>query len=66
MRAFYCKYITQLADNYILPQFDTLRVLNFLTSFSDVRFEALLTNNMPAAKRDSIIHSPFLTQNYPH
>jgi len=52
--------ITRLADNYILPQFDTLKVLNFLTSFSDVRFEALLTHNMPEVKRDSIIHSPFL------
>jgi hypothetical protein len=52
--------ITRLADNYVLPQFDTLKVLNFLTSFSDVRFEALLTNNMEVEKRDSITSSPFL------
>jgi hypothetical protein len=52
--------ITRLADNHILQQFDTLKVLNFLTSFSDVRFESLLTNNMPVVKRDSIIASPFL------
>ncbi len=52
--------ITHLIDNQILSSFDTLKVLNFLTSFSDIRFEALLTNNMPAIKRDSIIASPFL------
>lgn len=52
--------ITRIADQYVLPAYDTLRVLNFLTSFSDVRFEALLNNGMPASKRDSITNSPFL------
>jgi hypothetical protein len=52
--------ITRLMDNYTLPGFDTLRALNFLTSFADIRFEALLNNNMPLARIDSIVNSPFL------
>jgi hypothetical protein len=51
--------ITRLADNYVLPVYDTMKVLNFLTSFNDVRFESLL-NNIPEVKRDSIVASPFL------
>ncbi len=47
-----------LMTNNTLP-FDTLRLLNFLSAFSDIRFEALL-NNMPKHKIDSITHSPFL------
>ncbi len=39
--------------------YDTLQVLNFLTSFSDIRFEALLYN-LPQKEIDSIVHSPFL------
>ncbi len=38
--------------------FDTLRVLNLMTSFKDVRFEAFL-NDIEPARRDSIINSPF-------
>lgn len=38
--------------------FDTLRVLNFMSSFKDLRFEAFLYD-VDSAKRDSIIHSPF-------
>ncbi len=52
--------ITRLADQYVMPAYDTLRMLNFLTSFNDVRFEALLNNSMPEAKQDSIVRSPFL------
>lgn len=52
--------LTRLADQYVYPEYDTLRLLNFLTSFSDIRFEALLNHNMPSQKRDSIISSPFL------
>ncbi|MDP3442533.1 MAG: DUF4340 domain-containing protein, partial [Ignavibacteria bacterium] len=51
--------LTRLADNYVFQSYDTLRVLNFLTSFSDIRFESLL-NNIPIAKKDSIIQSPYL------
>lgn len=40
-------------------EFDTLRVLNLMSSFKDVRFEAFL-NDVAPARRDSIINSPFL------
>lgn len=39
-------------------EFDTLKVLNLMTSFNDVRFEAFLYDVEPA-RRDSIINSPF-------
>lgn len=52
--------LTRLADQFVYPEYDTLRLLNFLTSFSDIRFEALLNNNMPLQQKDSIINSPFL------
>ncbi len=39
--------------------YDTLQILNFLTSFSDIRFEALLYN-MPQKEIDSIVNTPFL------
>lgn len=41
--------------------FDTVRVLNLMTSFGDVRFESFLDDVDPA-KRDSIINSPFLNR----
>ena len=40
-------------------EFDTLRVLNLMSSFNDVRFEAFLDDVEPE-RRDSIINSPFL------
>ncbi|PKP52098.1 MAG: hypothetical protein CVT92_10615 [Bacteroidetes bacterium HGW-Bacteroidetes-1] len=52
--------ISRLSDGNILTEYDTLRLLNFLTSFSDIRFEALLNNKMSQIKKDSIIQSPFL------
>lgn len=39
-------------------EYDTLRILNFMSSFSDVRFEDFLSDVEPA-RRDSIINSPF-------
>jgi len=41
--------------NEVIPTFDTLRLLNYLTAFSDIRYEALL-NDMPSQKKDSIIN----------
>ena len=38
---------------------DTIRVLNLLTSFGDVRFESFLTD-IAQQRRDSIINSPYL------
>ena len=51
--------LTRLADNKELP-IDTLKVINMLSSFGDLRFEALLNNLMPAERIDSIKNSPFL------
>ena len=50
--------LTRLTDQYVYPDFDTLKVLNYLSSFADVRFESLL-NNLPLARRDSVINSPY-------
>lgn len=52
--------ITRLKDGSVLTGFDTLRALNFLTSFSDLRFEALLRNQLQPERIDSIVNSPFL------
>ncbi len=43
-----------LPDNQLIPQFDTIRVLNLLTSFTDVRFEALLNSMLPRNFIDSV------------
>lgn len=43
-------------SNEVIPQYDTLRLLNFLTAFSDIRYEALL-NDMASKRMDSIIQS---------
>ena len=51
--------LTRLIDNYDV-KFDTLKVVNLLSSFSDLRFEALLTNTLPQKRIDSIVNSPFL------
>ncbi|MCK9447657.1 MAG: DUF4340 domain-containing protein [Bacteroidales bacterium] len=51
--------ITRLNDQTIMPEFDTLKLLNYLTAFSDIRFEALM-NYLPVRHRDSITHMPFL------
>ena len=51
--------LTRLSDNADLP-FDTLKVVNLLSSFSDMRFEALLNNLVSPERFDSITHSPYL------
>lgn len=53
--------LTRLADQKELP-FDTLKVINLLSSFSDLRFESLLNNGMSQQRFDSITHSPWLHQ----
>jgi len=52
--------LIRTADQFEVPAYDTLRVLNFLTAFHDVRFESLLTNALPPKRQDSIINSPFM------
>ena len=51
--------LTRLCDNKDLP-YDTLKVINFLSSFSDLRFEALFTNTMEQERMDSITSSPYV------
>lgn len=43
-----------LADNKPIPVFDTLKLMNFLTSFRNINFEAIL-NDMDQHRKDSII-----------
>jgi hypothetical protein len=51
--------LVSLADNTDIPDFDTLKVMNFLTSFSKIDFEALV-NDMDKKMKDSILSSqPF-------
>jgi hypothetical protein len=45
-----------LQNHEIISRFDTLKLLNFMTSFADLRYEALLDEVDPH-RRDSIIHS---------
>lgn len=51
--------LTRLGDNEVLP-IDTLKVINLLSSFNDVRFEALINNITPQPRIDSIRDSQFL------
>jgi len=48
--------LIRMADNREVP-FDTLKMLNFLTAFTDIRYEMLLDEFDPEA-RDSIVNSP--------
>jgi len=50
--------VTQLYDGSVLESYDTLRLLNFLTSFTDLRYETRMNNLMTPMKLDSIINSP--------
>lgn len=51
--------LTRLGDNQVLP-IDTLKVINLLASFNDIRFEALINNLVPEQRRDSVLNSQFL------
>ena len=51
--------LTRLNDGQELP-YDTLKVVNLLSSFNDLSFEALLNNTLPQERIDSITGSPFV------
>ena len=51
--------LTRLIDNADLA-FDTMKVINLMSSFGDLRFEALFTNSLPQKRIDSIVNSPYL------
>ena len=53
--------LTRLTDNHDIA-FDTLKVINLLSSFNDLRFEAFLNNGMSKQRFDSIVSSPFVHQ----
>lgn len=54
------KTFTSLIDNKPMPDLDTLKVLNFLSGFRNVNFEAFL-NDMDKHTRDSVLSShPFI------
>lgn len=50
--------VTRLSDNSTIRNYDTLKLLNFLTSFKDLRYESRLNTLLPPQKIDSIIHTP--------
>ena len=52
------KYEMKRLNNGSNVNIDTVRVLNLLTSFGDVRFEAFLSD-ITQERRDSIINSPY-------
>jgi hypothetical protein len=49
--------ITRLSDNSKVTDYDTLKLLNFLTSFKDLKYESRLNNLIPPERIDSIVHS---------
>jgi len=49
--------LTKIIDNSSIVNYDTLKVLNFLTSFNDLRYETRLNNLMSATRIDSITGS---------
>ncbi len=51
--------LTHLIDNAHLP-IDTLKVINLLSSFGDLRFETFFNDILPQKRIDSIINSPYL------
>lgn len=51
--------LTRLCDNKDLP-YDTMKVINFMSSFGNLRFEALFTNTLPQERIDSITGSPYV------
>ena len=48
--------LTKLLTNEIVENYDTLKLLNFMSAFADLRYEALL-NDIDPHRKDSIINS---------
>ena len=46
--------LQSLADNLVLKSYDTIRALNFLTAFEDIRFESLLEHLIEKEFIDSV------------
>ncbi len=52
--------LTDISNSSEVVNYDTLRLLNFLTSFNDLRYETRLNNLLSPIKVDSIIQTPAL------
>ncbi|MCF6169988.1 MAG: DUF4340 domain-containing protein [Bacteroidales bacterium] len=52
--------LTAIQDNRSVTNYDTLKVLNLLTSFADLRYETRLNSILQPETIDSIVASPFL------
>jgi hypothetical protein len=52
--------LTDLQTGMRVDGYDTLRLLNFLTSFRDLRYETRLNNIRPIIMIDSVVNSPSL------
>ncbi len=50
--------LIRLIDNQEITRYDTLKLLNFLTSFRDLRYETRMNNILDPVTMDSIVHSP--------
>lgn len=50
--------LTKLINNSEISNYDTLKLLNFLTSFRDLRYESRLNNIVSPVLIDSVINSP--------
>ena len=49
--------LIKLTDGSVVNGYDTLKLLNFMTAFADLRFESLMDEYIEPKKKDSIIHS---------
>lgn len=52
--------LQRLTDKSRVDNYDTLKVLNLLTSFSDIRYETRMNNLMSKVRIDSVVQSPGL------
>ncbi len=52
--------LTSLWNNSSISNYDTLKLLNFLTSFNDLRYESRLNNLISPIGIDSIVQTPVL------
>jgi hypothetical protein len=52
--------LVRIQSNEIVESYDTLKLLNFLTSFSDVRYEALLEDIDPKRKDSILSAQPYM------
>lgn len=52
--------LARLTGHKKVERYDTLKLLNFLTSFHDLRYESRLNEILPKKEIDSVMRSPYL------